>query len=69
MIRFARVGNRVQLWYRKSMAAFFPFHGQAGLVVAAGHGPGPKNVGVRLDSGRTVVVPSGNLRHPKDSTP
>lgn len=52
-------GTRCEVRYRKGSR--LPLQHRAGEVVAAGRGPGPRNVLVRLDDGTRVVVPVGNL--------
>ncbi len=71
MISNPRPGQRVRLHYatkpaRKgcpTKADYMPHHGALGRVEIAGRGR-PRNHGVRLDSGRFVVVPAGNLQRP-----
>ena len=36
-------------------------HLERGVVTVAGSGPGPINAAVKLDDGRTVIVPRGNM--------
>jgi len=36
-------------------------HGMRGVVTAGGIGPGPINAAVKLDDGRVMVVPRGNI--------
>jgi hypothetical protein len=64
MISSPKVGQRVQVWYRKEWAAFMPWHGKLGTVVVASRGK-PRNHGVFIPGFATiVVVPAGNLRVP-----
>ncbi len=60
MIWRPRAGQRVRLQYRRSMRGVCP-HGETGIVLIAGKGPGPITALVWLDNGRMVVVPRGNL--------
>ena len=60
MIWHPRIGQRVELHYRKSMRCN-DLHLALGVVTVAGTGPGPINAEVKLDDGRTVVVPRGNM--------
>lgn len=70
MIRSPKVGQRVRVHYatkakRKGMAVpaeFMPWHGKTGTIVTANiRTKGPCNVAVKLDSGKVVIVPRGNL--------
>lgn len=54
---------RAILHYRESLRTITP-HGQQGEVIIVGR-KRPRNHAVRLDSGRVVVVPAGNLCTPK----
>ena len=60
MLANPKPGRRVVLHYARRYAASMPFHGRAGVVVAAGTGR-PRNHLIRLDGGTLVVVPCGNL--------
>lgn len=60
MLSNPKPGQRVVLHYRESARARMP-HGAAGVVEVAGNSR-PRNHLVRLDDGRAVVVPAGNLR-------
>jgi len=60
MIWHPRLGQRVELHYRKSMRCN-GLHLERGVVTVAGRGPGPINAAVALDNGRTVIVPRGNM--------
>lgn len=60
MIFHPRIEQRVRVHYAKAGAAAMPYHGKAGIVRVVSKGPGPRNVGVKID-GRLVVVPRGNL--------
>ena len=53
-------GTRVTLQYRQSAREGMP-HGMRGVVTAGGIGPGPINAAVKLDDGRVMVVPRGNI--------
>jgi hypothetical protein len=55
-----RRGQRVQVWYRKSVCHLFPLHGKVGVVVFASRGR-PRNHCVEID-GRWFAIPCGNLR-------
>ena len=70
MIRQPKPGQRVRIHYatrakRKGLAVpaeVMPWHGMAGVIVTANiRTKGPCNVTVRLDGGKIVVVPRGNL--------
>jgi hypothetical protein len=65
MIRHAKPGTRVRLHYAKKRAVLSPLHGATGVVLAAGRGPGPRNVIVAVDNAGTVVVPAGNMERVK----
>lgn len=60
MISNPRIGQLVQVWYRKGLRDAMPLHGRIGEVevVSRGH---PRNHGIRID-GVLYVVPAGNLR-------
>lgn len=60
MIASPRRGQEVQIWYRKSLAARRPLHGQVGVVAIPSRGR-PRNHGVVVE-GVLHVVPCGNLR-------
>ena len=61
MIVRPKVGQLVQVWYRKELADFMPYHGQIAHVLRISRGPGPRNHEVSID-GAIVVVPCGNIR-------
>ena len=63
MLANPKPGTRVVLWYarRPGFEHLTPWHGCTGVVVHAGRGR-PRNHTVRLDNGRMVGVPAGNLR-------
>lgn len=63
MISWPKVGQRVQVWYRKEWAWYMPHHGKLGTIEIACRGR-PRNHGVLLDDGISTVVPAGNLRNP-----
>ncbi len=63
MISSPKVGQRVQVWYRKERAPHMPWHGRIGIVEISSRGK-PRNHLINID-GTTVVVPCGNLRKPK----
>ncbi len=63
MIVHPKLGQSVQVWYRKAMAPCMPLHGRMGVVRIVSRGPGPRNHGVEVD-GKIVVIPCGNLRRP-----
>jgi hypothetical protein len=60
MLANPRLGQRVQVWYRRDRAAFMPLHGREGTVVVVSRGK-PRNHGVEVD-GVLYAVPCGNLR-------
>lgn len=47
MIANPRIGAEVQVWYKKSLAHWFPLHGKIGTVEIVAKGKGPRNHGVR----------------------
>ena len=57
------LGFTAQVWYRKRMREFMPYHGRTGKITIVGRGK-PRNHGIEID-GKTIVVPAGNLRKPK----
>lgn len=59
MLASPRIGQRVELRYRESFRPIMP-HGARGVVIIASRGR-PRNHAVRLDDGREVIVPCGNL--------
>ena len=61
MIARPKKGQRVQCWYNKRLASWFPLHGKIGVVVIVARGRGPLNHGVLID-GQLYGVPCGNLR-------
>ena len=62
MIFRAHIGQRVEIRHAKARRGWFLHHGAVGTVLCHGHGPGPRNVAVRLDTGEFVCVPRGNVR-------
>lgn len=60
MIWRPRPDMRVVLKYRKE-TRINGLHLAPGIVEIVAKGPGPANALVKLDSGRRVVVPRGNL--------
>ena len=60
MIFHPRVGQCVRVHYAKRLAASMAYHGEEGVVCVIPAGPGPRDVGVEIDS-VIVVVPRGNL--------
>lgn len=58
MLRCPAVGTRVLLRYAWRRA---PLRNLSGVVAAASRGPGPRNHLIRLDDGRSVVVPAGQV--------
>ncbi len=60
MMANPRPGQTVQVWYKKSLANWFPLHGKIGVVRIASKGK-PRNHGVEID-GQLYVIPCGNLR-------
>lgn len=65
MLFSPRKNQRVQIWYRKALAGFMPFHGRIGTVLASARGK-PRNHVVLIGQ-KKVVVPCGNLRNPVDA--
>jgi hypothetical protein len=63
MIANPKPGMRVQIWYRAELQEHMPWHGHCGAVEIVGRGK-PRNHGVRLDNGKLVAFPCGNLRKP-----
>lgn len=64
MIWHPKPGQRVELRYKKSLRGvphFAALHGSRGVVICAAAGGSMVNAAVRLDDGRTLVVPRGNL--------
>lgn len=59
-----RVGQYVQVWYRKSVADKMPLHGRFGIVRAATRGK-PRNHAVQIDD-VMYAIPCGNLRPVRD---
>lgn len=60
MIWKPRIGEPVEIRYRKGVRNAMPLQGRSGMVVVTPQGRGPRNVGVRI--GDSVhVVPRGNL--------
>lgn len=60
MIQYPKPGQRIRLHYRREAQKHTP-ESLLGIVLLAGHGPGPHNVLVQLDSGLKIVIPKGNL--------
>lgn len=65
MMANPKVGQRVQVWYRKSLALTMPLHGKVGTVEVVIPNKRVKNHGVRID-GKLYAVPCGNLRKVKE---
>jgi hypothetical protein len=61
MLANPRIGQRVQVWYRKSLAAEMPLHGKVGTVAIRIPNGRIKNHGVVID-GKLYAIPCGNLR-------
>lgn len=59
MLSSPKAGQRVRLHYAARWRPFTP-HGETGTVETAGRGR-PRNHLVRLDDGRRLIVPAGNL--------
>lgn len=59
MMANPKKGTRVRLHYRVVMRTVCP-HGATGTVEIISRGR-PRNHGIRLDDGRLVAVPCGNL--------
>jgi hypothetical protein len=55
-----RKGQPVQVWYRKGMREWMPYHGRVGTVAVVCRGK-PRNHGVLID-GQLIAIPCGNLR-------
>ncbi len=60
MIANPQRGQTVQVWYRKELREYMPYHGKLGTVVTPSKGR-PRNHGVMI-GGELVCVPCGNLR-------
>jgi len=54
-----RIGQAVQVWYRRDMR-WMPYHGRVGVVRVRSRGK-PRNHGVVVAE-RMVSIPCGNLR-------
>ena len=54
-----RLGQQVQIKYRKKTCHHFPVHGKTGVIVTVGKGK-PRNHLVDVD-GELYIVPCGNL--------
>lgn len=67
MIVHPKIGQAVQVWYRREVAPGMPYHSRMGRVVTKGRGPGPRNHAVEIE-GCVVMVPCGNVR-PGPRTP
>jgi len=61
MMANPRLGQTVQIWYKKSLADWFPLHGKIGTVVIVCKARKCRNHGVLVE-GRMYAVPCGNLR-------
>ena len=61
MIWRPKIGQRVQLRYRKSMRDVIGLHLVTGTVIRVATGSKSINAEIRLDNGKTVIVPRGNL--------
>ncbi len=67
MLSHPQIGQRVELRYAPARRAVCrsgdgrALHGCFGTVLVAGRGR-PRNHLIRLDDGREVIVPAGNLR-------
>ena len=55
-----RKGQIVQVWYRKEMRKFAPYHGRVGRIVVVNR-KRPRNHGVMIGQ-EIVMVPCGHLR-------
>jgi len=61
MIWYPKPKQYVKIHYRKSMV-WMPYHGKYGVVIKAGHGPGPHNALVGFTwKQQKVIIPRGNL--------
>ena len=60
MLLNPRMGQHVQVWYRKGLREIMPHHAKVGTVAVVCRGK-PRNHGVLID-GQVVPVPCGNLR-------
>jgi len=64
MIWHPKPGQEIELRYNaglRKIPHFAELHRARGVVICAAAGRGPVNAGVRLQDGRTLVVPRGNL--------
>ena len=61
MIWRPKIGQRVQLRYRRSMREAVGLHLATGTVICVATGPKSINAKIRLDTGKIVIVPRGNL--------
>lgn len=61
MIWKPKAGERVCIRYAAKRAHLFAYHNQQGIVVVVSSGRCAVNALVRLDDGRNVIVPRGNL--------
>jgi len=59
MMANPRVGQRVEIRYRRSLRDLMPLQGKVGVVRIASRGK-PRNHGVEVD-GRLYCIPCGNL--------
>jgi ribosomal protein L21E len=59
MIFGPKIGEKVLVHYRKSVAPFMPYHGRIGVIIRVANGR-PKNIGVQIGDER-IVFPCGNL--------
>jgi DNA helicase TIP49 (TBP-interacting protein) len=66
MIWHPEIGQRVQLRYRRSMQDVVGLHLKTGTIIRVANGTKTINAEVRLDNGKTVIVPRGNLFKYKD---
>ena len=59
MLLNPRIGQRVQIHYRASIAGSMPWHGRRGIVRIASRGR-PRNHAIEI-AGELVAIPAGNL--------
>jgi hypothetical protein len=67
MIANPKLGQTVQIWYKKSLADWFPLHGKVGSVAIVCKARKCRNHGVLVD-GKVYAIPCGNLRPFKEAT-
>lgn len=65
MLANPKIGTKVLIRYKKSLADWMPLHNKTGIVAIASKGK-PRNHGVMVD-GVLWVVPCGNLNKLEES--